>query len=138
MQALMTDTGDSPENSLCHCSLFAFSGLFLCFELHSILYFICMLFFCSSADHSSALFEVNEQKTASAAFCFFLFSICFSLYSISILCFNLIGAFACNILLISQSFQCMVCGKWVENCLCYSTCLNFTCPKSETQANILY
>jgi len=62
------------ENSLCHFSLFAFSGLFLHFGLPYILYFICMPFFCSSANHSNASSEVGEQKIASTAFCFSLFA----------------------------------------------------------------
>ena len=62
------------ENSLCHFSLFAFSGLFLHFGLPHILSFICMPFFWSSADHSNASSRVDEQKIASAAFRFSLFA----------------------------------------------------------------
>ena len=56
------------------------------FHLHAVL--------CSSADHSSAWFEVDEQRTASAAFPFSLFAFSglflrFALHSISIFCFNL-------------------------------------------------
>ena len=47
-----------------HFSLFPFSDLFLHFALPSILSFICMLFFCSSANHSSAWFEVDGQEMA--------------------------------------------------------------------------
>src|SRR3984885_9146524 len=57
-----------------HFSLFPFSDLFLHFGLPSILSFICMLFFFSSADHSNASSGVDEQKIASAAFCFSLFA----------------------------------------------------------------
>jgi hypothetical protein len=75
-----------------HFSRFPFSDLFLHFALPSILSFICMLFFCSSADHSSAWFEVDEQKIASATFHFSLFLVCF--YILACLIFYL--SFACH------------------------------------------
>src|ERR1700730_13255716 len=72
---------------------FAFFWLFLHFGLLSILFSIFLLFFCSSADHSSVSFEVDEQKTVFATFHFSLciFLVCF--YTLD--CFIFYLSFSC-------------------------------------------
>src|ERR1700733_2814231 len=51
-----------------------FTFRFAFFRFVSILPFIFLLSFCSSANHSNASSEVGEQKIASTAFCFSLFA----------------------------------------------------------------
>src|ERR1700733_6896201 len=72
---------------------FAFFQFVSTFGFLSIPPFIFLLFFCSSADHSSASFEVDEQKTVFATFhlslCIFL--VCF--YTLD--CFLFYLSFSC-------------------------------------------
>jgi len=87
---------------------------------------ICMPIFCSLANHSSVWFVVDGYKLVSVAF--WLFGLLLHHAFISI--FHLHA----SLLLISRSFQCMVCGRWVEIgfcCFliflvcCYTLCIYF-------------
>src|ERR1700733_12364606 len=92
----------SSTDSFATFCVFTFSGLFPRFGLPCILLFICMLFFCLSAAHSSASFEVDEQKTVFATF---HFSLCiFLVVSTLWIAFYSIFHFLAVLLLISRSF----------------------------------
>ena len=96
--------GRGAENSICHFSLFAFRFFLFVSTLWCAFYSIFHLHavFCSSADHSSAWFEVDEQRTASATFRFSVFGFRFSLFLVCFYTLVCILSFTCMLFFAHQ------------------------------------